>query len=113
MNDEIKIIRGTTNIFDLVIFDNSEQAYELKDGDKIVFGVKKNPESANYDIKKIITAKVSNVGNITIKLSPEDTQKLPFGRYYFDVGLQTSEGNYYMVIPFSTFIVGKAITQKE
>ena len=44
MNDEIKIIRGTTNIFDLVIFDNSEQAYELKDGDKIVFGVKKIPK---------------------------------------------------------------------
>lgn len=109
----LSIIRGTTNVFNLTIIDDSGEAHTLQDSENIIFGVKENPESTDYDLKKVITVADAQEDNYTIELSPEDTQELPFGRYYFDIGLQTADGDYYMVVPFSPFIVEKAVTKKE
>ena len=111
MNNGLKVIRGTTNNLGLTIEDDNGKPYRLKKGEKIIFGVKQNPDNTDYDIQKIITDEAARDG-ITITLSPEDTRDLPFGRYYFDIGLQTA-GDYYMVVPCSPFIVEKAVTQKE
>lgn len=111
--NELKIIRGTTNTINLTIIDDNGDVYNLKDGEKVIFGVKQNPENTDYDIQKIITVESARDGNITIKLSPEDTQELPFGRYFFDIGIQTADGDYCMVVPFSPFIVENAVTRKE
>lgn len=109
----INIIRGTTNDFSLSIEDENGEQYTLKDGEKIIFGVKSNAENSDYDIVKTLTSADMVDNAYTIKLTPTDTAELAFGRYYFDIGLQTADGNYYMVIPCSEFYIKKAVTSKE
>jgi hypothetical protein len=107
----LSIIRGTTNTLSLTIEDENGELYKLKDSEKIIFGVKSNAENSDYDICKIATEAVDST--YIINITPEDTAGYPFGRYYFDVGLQTADGNYYMVIPCSEFYIKKAVTSKE
>lgn len=109
----INIIRGTTNDFNLNIEDESGEQYTLKDGEKIIFGVKENAENSDYNIVKTLTSADIVDGIYTIKLTPADTAQLAFGRYYFDVGLQTADGDYYMIVPCDEFYICKAITAKE
>lgn len=109
---DLYIIRGTTNVFSLMIEDENGEPYTLKNGEKIVFGVKMNSENSDYDICKIITdSEVAN-GAYNINLSPEDTAKLQVARYYYDVGIETPSGDYYMIICCSEFNICEAITQK-
>lgn len=107
-----KMVRGTTQNIAVTILNDDGTVYELQSGDKLIFGVKLNPESSEYDIKKIVEAADSN-GCCVISLTPEDTEGLAFATYYFDVGLQTASGDFYMVVECDDFIVCKAITAKE
>ncbi len=109
----ISIIRGTTNDFSLSIEDENGEQYTLKDGEKIIFGVKSNAENSDYDIVKTLTSADMVDNAYTIKLIPDDTLGLPFGQYYFDIGLQTANGDYYMIIPCSQCLILPAVTQKE
>lgn len=109
----ISIIRGTTNAFSLTIEDENGEQYTLQDGEKIIFGVKENAENSDYNIVKTLTSADVVDGIYTIKLTPTDTSELSFGRYYFDIGLQTANGDYYMIVPCDEFCVCKAITAKE
>ena len=109
----INIIRGTTNDFNLNIEDESGEQYTLKTKKKIIFGVKENAENSDYNIVKTLTSADIVDGICTIKLTPADTAQLAFGRYYFDVGLQTADGDYYMIVPCDEFYICKAITAKE
>lgn len=109
----ISVIRGTTNDLSLNIEDENGEQYTLQDGEKIIFGVKSNAENSDYDIVKTLTSADMVDNAYTIKLIPDDTLGLPFGRYYFDIGLQTADGDYYMIVPCDEFCVCKAITAKE
>lgn len=110
---DLHIIRGTTNAFSLTIEDENGEPYILNDGEKIIFGVKSNAENSEYNIVKILTSADVVDGAYIIKLAPEDTKNLLTERYYCDIGLQTAEGDYYMIIPCCNFYIDKAITQKE
>lgn len=110
---DLHIIRGTTNAFSLTIEEKNGEPYVLKDGEKIIFGVKYNAENSEYDIVKTLTSADVVDGAYIIKLAPEDTSNLPTERHYCDIGLQTIEGDYYMIIPCCDFYIDKAITQKE
>ena len=109
----ISVIRGTTNDLNLSIEDEKGEQYTLKDGEKIIFGVKENAENSDYNIVKMLTSADIVDGICTIKLTPTDTAELAFGQYYFDIGLQTADGDYYMIVPCDEFCVCKAITAKE
>lgn len=109
----LSIIRGTTNDLSLNIEDENGKQYSLKDGEKIIFGVKENVENSDYNIVKTLTSTDIVDGICTIKLTPMDTVELAFGRYYFDIGLQTANGDYYMIVPCDEFYICKAVTQKE
>ena len=109
----INIIRGTTNDLSLNIENEKGEQYTLQDGEKIIFGVKENVENSDYNIVKTLTSADVVDGICTIKLTPTDTAELAFGRYYFDIGLQTATGDYYMIVPCDEFYICKAVTQKE
>ncbi len=108
----MKIVRGTTQSIVVTILNEDETIYKLQSGDKLIFGVKLNPENSEYDIKKVIETADSE-GNCVISLIPEDTNGLAFGKYFFDVGLQTADGDFYMIIECDDFIIAKAVTAKE
>ncbi len=110
---DLNIIRGTTNILRIIIEDTDRNPYTLSSTDKIIFGVKSNTENDDYVIYKTLTSGDIADGNCDVCILPEDTADLPFAKYFFDVGLQTADGGYYMLIPCSCFNVCKAVTQKE
>ena len=86
---KLSITRGTTMSFLLTIQNDDGTIYYLKDGEKLIFGVKFDIESDDYLIKKIIIAENREENGYLISLKPEDTQKLKFKDYRYDIGLQT------------------------
>ena len=113
VNTNINIIRGTTNAFGVRIESSDGEPYMLQSGEKIIFGVKLNTENSDYDIVKTVTVADYTDGAYNINLAPEDTAGLNFGRYYYDVGVQTADGDYYMIIPCSEFNVLENVTERE
>ena len=102
---KLEITRGTTMSLILTIQNDDGTIYHLKDGEKLIFGVKFDIESDEYLIKKIITAENREENGYLISLKPEDTQKMEFKDYRYDIGLQTNQGEYYMIVLCSPFIV--------
>lgn len=39
---DVSMVRGSTQVFEIFVTDASGDAYMLKDGEKLIFGVKKN-----------------------------------------------------------------------
>ena len=111
MKQTISIIRGTTNVFQVAVQDASGSPYLLAEGETLIFGVKPKPGEEEYTIVKVLTS--DNLLNDTyvVRLSPEDTEDLSYGRYCYDVGLQRGN-DYYMVLPCSDFNVEHNITER-
>lgn len=110
---KLEITRGTTMSFILTIQNDDGTLYRLKSGEKLIFGVKLDPERGDYLIKKIITEENIQDQGYLISLKPEDTQNMDFKDYRYDIGLQTNDDDYYMLVPCSPFVVNKAVTAKE
>lgn len=112
MKQDIEIIRGTTNTFNIEVKDADGAAYALAGGEKLVFGVKANKSNTAYDIVKILTSENANPSSgYELELCPEDTANLPCGRYCYDIGLQSGT-DYYNIIECSHFIIAHNITSK-
>lgn len=109
MLNKIEIIRGTTNTFDLSVFDASGNVYTMEEYEKIIFGVKRKTSDTDLVIMKL--AKMTNPGIYEITLSPEDTSALECGKYVYDVSLE-SRSNFYNVIEPNPFIIAPNVTEK-
>ena len=110
MVNKIKIVRGTTNVFNITINDESGAVYELADGDKIVFGVKRDPDDTEFVLLKMASF-VESDGVYSVTLAPEDTIDLMCIDYYYDVSLQ-SGSNFFNVIEPSPFVIMPNITAR-
>ena len=110
MAQKIEIVRGATETFAITITGANNALYALASGEVLVFGVKKNPaKDAELLIKKTVTS--GNNGVYTIKISPEDTSELPFGNYFYDVGVK-SGNDFYPVIEASQFVIRMNVTKR-
>lgn len=114
MSKSIKIIRGTTNTFDIVLQDENGAFYRLQEGETLRFGVKVSALWDEYKLLKTLTADNLNEAGTayTLILDPADTEGLSFMTYCYDVGLQVGN-DYYNVIPCSDFVVAHNITERE
>ena len=110
----IEIKRGTTEEFVIDLENESGERYVIGDGDTLVFGVKKSAKQDYYNLSKTITADSYSEakGGHVVSIAPSDTQDLSFGSYVYDVGLQTSSGDFYIVCPFDTFVIADTVTKK-
>lgn len=100
-NGMIKMVRGDTVIFKVRIIDSNDTDYELQEGDMVTFTVKQR--SAD------ITPLIQKHGDL-IKIDPEDTSCLPFGRYFYDVQLTFADGTVDTIIPKNVFEIAEEIT---
>lgn len=111
MDNEISLPRGTSYSIGIWVRDGDGQPY-YDSGDTVRFGVKYDPDDTAYLIEK--TAEYDEEqGCYVVTLVPSDTASLPFGRYWYDIGLQTDgedEDDYYMLVDATAFNVTKAIT---
>ena len=113
MKQNISVTRARTHRLKLRISGPDGEPYILKDGEKIIFGVKKNLTDSEYVIKKVITEQDSTDYTCSIDLDPADTEVLsPAMDYYYDVGLQSGTA-YYSVIDSSKFYLNANVTKKE
>lgn len=108
----IAIVRGTTLTINIGITLSDGQIYTAGENDILRFCVKKDPDDAEYTIRKELTAANFKDGSYVLQISPSDTEGLDVGRYYYDVGLQIG-GEYYMVIEQSLFTVLQNISERE
>lgn len=109
--NELHIPRGTTQTLSVKIYWDDGSVYEPQDGDVVRFGVKLARNLSGYAISKTAVYDGDNEEYV-ISLAPEDTASLGFDRYTYDIGLQTSDGDYYMIIEAAWFYVDTAITGK-
>lgn len=105
----LRIIRGDTIHLDIHISDANGNPWNLTDQEKLVFGVKTTPDSAEYLLKKTVETGMSP---LRITLNPEDTAAIAVGVYHYDVGLQ-SGADYFHVIPTSDFTLCSNVTGWE
>jgi hypothetical protein len=83
IDDVIYLTRGDTMYFEAAAYakddDGKAVQYELQDGDKLVFTMRKTT-SSEILIQKDVTGGYA-------KINPEDTQSCEFGKYVYDVQL--------------------------
>ena len=111
MKQTISIIRGTTNVFVVAVQDSSGSPYLLTEGETLIFGVKSRPGDEEYVIIKTLTVDNLLTDASVLRLNPEDTEALSYGRYCYDIGLQRGT-DYYMVLPCSDFNINHNITER-
>lgn len=96
--NEIKFIRGDTQVFSLNITDGDGLPYELQPTDKLVLTVKRSIYNTDTVLQKTIDA------SMLIKFEHEDTKSISFGEYVYDV--QLTQGDIVTtVIPPTPFIL--------
>lgn len=110
MINKISVVRGTTNIFNITVNDETGAVYELAAGEKIVFGVKRDTADAEFSVLK--TAEfIEDEGVYAITLAPADTENLTCEDYVYDVALEAG-GNFFNIIEPSPFIIKPNVTTR-
>ena len=109
---DIQIFSGTTFYGKITLTNEDDELFLLSENDKIIFGVKQNSECTEYDIKKVLTFNNEINGSYPFVLSAEETALYPC-KYFYDVGVQLEDGDFYIVVPCSEFNVKRTVTQKE
>lgn len=110
MAQRIEVVRGTTNTFEISIVDSSGAPYNLGSNERIVFGIKRNPEREEVPLV-VKTAEIIGAGLVSVKLLPEDTASLGFGKHYYGVSLETGV-DFFSVIEPSPFMIVANVTHR-
>lgn len=100
MADKIEIVRGTSNSFKIYVVDTDGKPYTLASGEALVFGIKDKPYKKDAAVIKTVTSGTDGV--YTVNFDPDDTINLKYGKWFYDVGLQSGD-DYFPVIEPSTF----------
>lgn len=106
---KVEIVRGTTNTLQITVMDALGAPYNLGAGERIMFGLKKDPKDKVAFFQK--TAEIVDQGLFKVILVPEDTENLSEDMYYYDVGLQ-SGNDFFNIIPYNPFVVIPNITAR-
>ena len=96
----------------VALSDSSREPVRLGSGDKLIFGIKRDPEDTAYTVRKVLTSADELGGVYTISLTPEDLNVTP-DRYFYDIGVQTEDGSFIKIVPLSPFDICPNITEKE
>lgn len=104
----VEMVRGTSKTLAITLTDANNDLYTLTEGEVVVFGVKKKPDDDTLLIKKTVTE--GENGIYTVSIAPTDTAELPYGKYLYDVGLQ-SGGAYHSIIEPNPFIIQPNVTK--
>ena len=100
MADKLESVRGTSNAFKILVVDENGNPYTLASGETLVFGIKDKPYKEDAALIKTVSSGTDGI--YTVNLEPDDTQFLKYGKWFYDVGLQ-SGNEYHSIIEPSTF----------
>lgn len=94
--NRISLTRGDTASFKVNLKNEEGSNYILTDGDKLIFTLKKSTVSEEILIQK-------NIENGEFKIYPDDTRKLFYGNYVYDIQLTKENGDVCTVVKPSLF----------
>lgn len=86
----IKLSRGDYAEISFNFKNEDGTEYVLEEGEKVEFTVKVNASSKEELISKILSSDGNNF--VVLVLEKADTEKLTFGRYYYDIRLVKADG---------------------
>lgn len=100
-NYDIKMVRGDTLSFDLVISDIDVSSIE-----SLVFSVKKRLKDEYYIFQKTLSNGITYLGDgiYRFRIAPEDTQCLAASNYEYDIEIKISSDVYTLIIGKLTLI---------
>lgn len=99
-NGDISLTRGDTAWLTVPLtLEDSGEPYEMQEADTLTLSVKKTVKDTEFAFQKVA------VGSNTFHIRPNDTADLEFGKYKYDVQLDTESGDVFTVIDTSTFEV--------
>lgn len=104
----ISMIRGDTETIKISCRDRSGADIPLAEGDIVYFTVKRNTNTEEKTLQKIVTEFTDGVALINI--FPKDTRELKTGVYYYDIQLNRANGQVKTIIPPSKFIINEEVT---
>lgn len=102
-DNNIAMIRGDSGIFKIDVTDIAGNAVALDDNDVLTFTLRRATRSPTIVLQKTITD-----GMLTIH--PEDTEKMGFGAYIYDVELKRADGYVDTIIPPHEFCILEEVT---
>jgi len=108
---EQKIImtRGDTLRAKITIrYSINEPEYEILEGDQIHFCLKKYVNDKNPILIKYIPT-----DTLVLEIEPNDTNKLSFGEYRYEIELRTALGDVYTIIDNRIFVITPELLTDE
>ena len=104
-DNTIKLTRGDTAALTVQILDDvASEDYIMSSSDTLKFSVKKSVKDSEYTFQKV------SVGLNKFVIEPADTKDMKFGKYIYDVQLETSSGGVSTIIEPSTFEILSEVT---
>jgi hypothetical protein len=104
-NNTIRLTRGDTAYLDIdIVEDSTGEPYEMKAGDTLTLSVKCTVNDAECCFCKTVEQ------TKLIVINPEDTAHLQFGKYKYDVQLNTAAGEVFTVIEPACFTIMPEVT---
>ena len=110
----IEVHRGTNKEIVVSLCDDTGKEYKMSETESLVFGVKKDVFVDEYILSKVIPSDkfIAEQNGYLLEIKPEDTENILFGQYYYDIGLQKENGEFYIVVPCDLFEVVNTITKR-
>lgn len=108
-NYNIMLVRGDTAVFDVPLMeiddDEHETPYTPQEGETLRFAM-----STKYGSKReeVLILKEIPIDTLVLKINPEDTKSLAFGKYKYDIEFTDIAGNVTTVLEAS-FTVAKEV----
>ena len=106
--NEMTMTRGDSESITISVVNEDGTKNLLEVGDTIYFTVKKNINTDEKIMQKVITHFTNNVA--IIEIEPIDTDNLDFGDYVYDVQLTKSDGKVMTIITPNRFTIGGEVT---
>ena len=94
-NNKIELTRGDSAIAEVAMLNKSGGPYVPQEGDSIRFVLKSdwmNPGKSAYVDKRPLIEKSISTTDLLLRLDPDDTKRLPFGKYRYDIEITFSDG---------------------
>ncbi|MGI6227229.1 MAG: hypothetical protein ACOYJ1_13345 [Peptococcales bacterium] len=104
----LSMIRGDTEVIEVACQDSEGTPVSFENGDTIYFTVKVNTNTVSKVLQKEITEFVDGVAYIQIE--HEDTNKLPYLTFVYDIQLTRADGTVKTIIPPSKFTILEEVT---
>lgn len=101
-DNTIEFTRADTGYLQLVV-KTTDGMYEPEEGDTVTFSIKKSIQDEDYVLRKTFKA-----GDVIV-IEPEDTAGLEYGRYKYDVQIDTHLGEVFTVVADSVFKLTKEV----